>query len=429
MDLLAFGFLYLISSNAERFSGMVNQNSKSGVGFMAKFCFDVNHESNSNATVGSVSVELKSPYKQSGETFLALFDDQINSWPKIYEKSVNCTEAKSSLKGKPFSLSWRGQHAPYTASFELKRISQNLRPRWWFITLINCDSNLKEVTYNVHAVQAQSSAWDKEFGVNEQGLNTLNLVFFFYYLVFFAIHTVGFHRLGKQLEYTHPLVRLFYVVVLVMFLVIFSRLLHYGIFAQNGEGVPELAKFAEVAEIFVRVVFLIILMLLAKGWTINPGEISGKRAVLLFSAAFLFAEVGIVFWRYAVQDPAATAIPTGLAFMLYAVVALWFLWTGWFVVIIYTSWKTEVNPVKKSLFQKLALIYFPWFFGLPFITMLQFAIDPWVREKIIASIRLLIATAGYSFLSYLLWPTRAEEYFSISSPDPLESGLDNYEQL
>merc|ERR1712130_26836 len=119
----------------------------------------------------------------------------------------------------------------------------------------------------------------------------------------------------------------------------------------------------------------------------------------------------------------ATDIPLGLAIMYYTMLTMWFVRT------IYMSWRSEDNPVKKSLFKKLAIIYFPWFFGLPFITLLQFALSPWVREKVIDSVSLLISTAGYTFLSYLLWPTRAEEYFSISAPDTMTAGVDNYEQL
>jgi len=36
---------------------------------------------------------------------------------------------------------------------------------------------------------------------------------------------------------------------------------------------------------------------------------------------------------------------------------------------------------------------------------------------------------GYSVLSFLLWPSRAEEYFNISTPDVMKAQIDTYEQL
>lgn len=441
---LAGVFLLLFFADAERWSAPLEMSSK-GVGFLGKFCFDSQHEKNRDLPVGEIEFTLETKVNSTamGQTYIMLYDDQTENWPYVYENRDHMTCDEIMAKANNYNPKHPGQIANWQIHWEYDKgtywfnrgetwrrpIHQVMRPRWWFITVINCAGALKDTTYTMHTWQSQSSHWDKEFGVNDQGLNTLNLVFFFYYFIFLVIHTIGTRRLGQQLEYTHPLVRLFYIIVVLQFLVVVARMLHYGIFAQNGWGVPELAKFAQVTEIFVRVGFLVILMLLAKGWTINPGEITGRKWILLFSFLFLFAEVAILFWKYAVEDPAATSPEFGLAFMLYTLMGFWFVWSLWFAKVIYSSWRHEENPVKKSLFFKLAIVYFPWFFGLPFITFLKFALDPWVREKTVQSISLLISTAAYTFLAWLLWPSRAEEYFSISASDTMTSGVDNYEQL
>lgn len=433
--------LFLCFVNAEYYEGVAK--SDHGLAFLGKFCFDYQHDKNPELPVGQIefNLYLNENSTNMDKTYLVLYDDQPENWEYVYDNinNMKCEDIKSKANNydakasnglRDWVISWeKDGPKKYKTSTWKRPIHQVLRPRWWFIALINCEASLNGVEYSMHTWQSQGTHWDREFGVNEQGLNTLNLVFFFYYLIFLTIHTIGTRRLGQQLEYTHPLVRLFYIIVVLQFLVVVARMLHYGVFAQNGVGIPELAKFAEVTVIFVRVGFLVILMLLAKGWTINPGEISGRKAILLNSFLFLFAEVAILFWKYAVANPAATKPEFGLAFMLYLLVAFWFIWAFWFARVIYLSWRHEENPVKKNLFFKIGVVYFPWFFGLPFITFLQFALDPWVREKTVNSISLLISTAGYTFLAYLLWPTRAEEYFSISASDTMTSGVDNYEQL
>jgi len=435
MNCLIFGFLFQFFASAERFEGTVDL--KNGVGFLGKFCFDVNHESDKGAKSGEFSLTLETTNTNfSDGAFIMLFDDEESSWPSVYNHDdISCPQVQEKAinwdRREIYRVDdgWIHSNGKYTFNLPTNKITQNIRPRWWYFTVINCRGPMADVSYSMHAWQLQTTKWDKEFGTNEAGLNTLNLVFFFFYVIFLGIHTVGTRKLGKQLEYTHPLVKLFYAILVLQTFVVTARMFHYGIFAQNGWGVPGFAKFAEVIEVIVRVGFLIILMLLAKGWTINPGEINGKKWI--FGSAFLFmvVDVAILFWNYAVQDPAATNIPVGLAFMFYVTLVLWFIWCFVFVYVIYSSWSTEDNPVKKDLFTKIGLLYFPWFFGLPFITLLQFALSPWIRAKVIATMTLLISTAGYCFLAFLLWPTRAEDYFTISAPDPMSSGVENYEQL
>ena len=83
-----------------------------------------------------------------------------------------------------------------------------------------------------------------------------------------------------------------------------------------------------------------------------------------------------------------------------------FLFSAWFAYLALKSYKAEDNPVKKSLFLKLGLFYFPWVFGNPFVFFLTLILDPWVRDITIAAVELILTLAGYSFLGFLLWPSR-----------------------
>jgi len=170
-------------------------------------------------------------------------------------------------------------------------------------------------------------------------------------------------------------------------------------------------------------------MLLAKGWTINNEALTERKWILISASVFLLCDVLVIIWKNAVENPAATNIPLGLSFILYCIVCFWFFWCAWFSYSLSNSYKNESNPAKRWLFRLLALIYIPWLFGLPFITFLQFALAPWIREKVVAVFSILISTFGLSFLSFLLWPTRAEEYFLITSPDTMTAGIANYEKL
>jgi len=431
--------LLFSSSSGEIFEGHVNQNSR-GFGFMSKFCFDVNHDThNGNNPVGQITVTLRSP-ELIENMFVMLFDDQQESWPEVYgNEDMTCKTVETKARNYINSVGqieprWLVDWEDIGSGFEwtvTSPIIQNIRPRWWYIALGSCLGSFDDIEYDIHMVQAQGSTWDEEFGINEEGLNTLYLVFFFYYVIFIIVHSVGTYKLRQKLEYTHPLVRLFFVVLLFQFVAVICHMFHYGIFSNNGRGIPGLNSFAGIIEIFARVFFLMILMLLAKGWTINNAELTGRKRILTFSVLFLVADVLIVIWIGSVQDPAETSVPTGLLVLYCLFTSVWFLWCLWFGWNVLSSYKAESNPPKKKLYVLLALIYIPWFFGTPFVTLLQFALDPWVRDKVIYIFGILISTIGYSFLAFLLWPSRAEDYFAITGPDPMSgsAGIGNYEQL
>jgi len=430
--------LLVYFSNGEKYLGTVNQNSQ-GIGFLGKFCYDKNHDtSNTKKSVGNLTITLFSKIDVSGLDVM-LFSDEDDSWPMVYEnKDISCESIKLKARNidektgdivNSYKPSWTKVPDGYVWKNQPAPITQNVRPRWWYVAIGACYNDFSQIGYQMHMYQMQHSSWNKEFGVNEMGLNTLYLAFFFYYVILIAVHSVGTYKLRMRLEFTHPLVRLFFIILLLQFLVVILRMLHYGIFANNGWGVPEMKQFAEVVEVFVRILFVILLMLLAKGWTINNEQLQGRKLLLLFASAFLIVETLVVIWKYAVVNPAATDLPLGLRIFLIMINIIWFIWCFWFVHTLFRSYKEEENPPKKKLYALIGLIYYPWFFGLPFITVLQFALDPWVREKFVDMFSIIISTIGYSFLAFLLWPSRAEEYFAITSPDPMNQGIPNYNKL
>lgn len=93
---------------------------------------------------------------------------------------------------------------------------------------------------------------------------------------------------------------------------------------------------------------------------------------------------------------------------------------------IISSYRRENNPSKKSMFLKLCLIFGVWFLLLPIVNLGVFYFDPWVREKIVATFSVGVTTIAYAILVFLFWPSRAEEYFSIATPDVM--GERNYDE-
>jgi len=307
---------------------------------------------------------------------------------------------------------------------------QKVRPRFWYVVLSSCDSNgTGTVNFNIHFTNTQQSAWNTEFGVNIMGLNTLFVVFFVYYTFFLGVHYFGVSLFWKNEKYVHPLIRLFAVVITVQYVFIICKMIHYIIFSSDGKGVPFLDDLGFVLEVVAKVCFILMIMLLALGWTITSENLYGKGFVLL--AVFLFSGIwiAILIWQLAVQDPADVQLPFPLRVMQMILLVIWFIFALWFFINISYNWKKEDNPVKKTLFARLGVLYGLWFVALPISVAVSYVQQPWLRDKIVVSVAICISTVAYAAMSFLLWPSRAQEYFSVDKPNVHNTGLQHYEHL
>jgi hypothetical protein len=268
-----------------------------------------------------------------------------------------------------------------------------------------------------------------ELGANQAGLQTMYLLFFILYLPFTVVHFYGVTQLSKKLEYIHPMVKLFALVVLMQFAVILANLCYWGAYVQNGVGMTGALPAGQGFDVLTRSLFIMILMLMAKGWTISGDELTGKFMVIGIVIGYAILDGLVLLWKYAVDDPAATSLTWGVWIFQVVILGLWFVFAIWFCYTIFKSYSKEDNPVKKALYRNLALVYIPWFFGLPLSTLLTIKLNAWSAQRITELVTLLISTAAYMVLSFLLWPSRAEEYFNISTPDVMRAQIDTYEQL
>ena len=60
---------------------------------------------------------------------------------------------------------------------------------------------------------------------------------------------------------------------------------------------------------------------------------------------------------------------------------------------------------------------FGWFVTLAFCVILAASLSPWVREKTVTTLLILVTTGFYAVVVFLFWPTRASVYFTVSVPD------------
>jgi len=242
-------------------------------------------------------------------------------------------------------------------------------------------------------------------------------------------HLYGVRKLSRETSaYVHPLIKIFTFGVLFQYLSVFAELIHLGVFVNDGIGVPALSKFSTVMETFARICFIFLLILLAKGWTISTDDIRHRWLVLVALLVITIIYFSLVVWQFVGVDPASTlyiyaSIPGILIVTLNAVTGVW-----WFITI-FLTWRQEDDPHKRGLYLKLWVLYTLWFAVLPVIVVVGLRLDPWWCEKIVKTFSLSVTTIAFFSMGFLLWPSRAENYFKIKIPDVGKTESTLYDKL
>eukprot|EP01006_Ploeotia_vitrea_P037471 TRINITY_DN66132_c2_g1_i1.p2 TRINITY_DN66132_c2_g1~~TRINITY_DN66132_c2_g1_i1.p2 ORF type:complete len:375 (+),score=170.14 TRINITY_DN66132_c2_g1_i1:412-1536(+) len=353
--------------------------------------------------------------KRPEDLKLYVFDDQDSSWPAVYgRKDLSCAQ-KIARARNVTTVSWdKGGRWKMRA-----RIHEHVRPRFWYLVAANCNG-FEQLFYEVSFIN-QGSAWDKEFGVNERGLNTLFVLFFLIYMALTLVHSYGIHKLWPS-EVLHPIVKLLTAAITLQFFAVFFYLVHYGSFVGNGYGMPPLHAAAEVLQVMARLVFTLQLILIAQGWTISTDELRNRASLHTLFGLTVLAYGALVLWNMTTRDPASTLYvyeswPGVLLIALDIVMGLWF------VKAIVSSHNDEDDESKRYFYRLIGFCYVLFFFTLPAVVLAAHNLQPWVREKTVTTISLLVVTLDYVLMAVLLWPTRAHKYFSINTPDVMYSSL------
>lgn len=177
-------------------------------------------------------------------------------------------------------------------------------------------------------------------------------------------------------------------------------------------------------------VFVFLILLFAKGWTITNNELTGKKIFIGVLALFLLLYIILFIWQNVGQDPASTlyvyeTIPGILILVLRGLTALLFIW--W----LRSTLFVELDPSKKRFYYIFAAFSLLWFFMLIFIVILAAILPAWTRFKIVTEFYLIDNFLALCFLGFILWPSRAQNYFQLGKTGLLLEGSSNspYERL
>jgi len=372
--------------------------------FVGKFCFaTVSSEGVGNLTWTAWSAD-------DSHLVLLFYDDVPDSWPAVYanKDNLDCF-TKASMA--------QGNRSIITNELDYQEFADYIRPHFWYVVISNCGGTSQmEFEYEMEFTNGGGS-WDVQFSYDEQSVPQMYLFFWLLFTIGLTIHLRGVWILRQQAAF-HPIIRLLTSSIVLETVSELCLFIHYAVYKTNGIGAPGLEGLGEILNMISQLVFMFLLLLLAKGWAITKTEVSDKKFLIVMVSAFLLAYITMFIWENVGQDPASTlyvyeSAPGIIILVLRALTLLWFLFE------LRRTHLEEDNPEKRRFYIIFGISYTLWFLALPFIVLLAVLFAPWYRFKVVTGLFLCVNSIGFFGLAFLFWPSRATRFFSITKTDLL----------
>lgn len=200
----------------------------------------------------------------------------------------------------------------------------------------------------------------------------------------------------------------------------FCMMIHYAVYKNDGLGVSGMHALGQLFNMGAELMLIFMLILISKGWAITSNYLPDRNPILI-SIAVLFISYMILFiWDKAGRDPASTlyfyeSVP-GVFLLVFRVLA--FGWLGWSL---RTTLTLETLPEKRRFYAAYGIASTAWFLLLPLFVIIITGVPAWYREKTIEALASTLNFVAVATFAFLLWPSRAADYFTIKPTNTLIS--------
>jgi hypothetical protein len=289
---------------------------------------------------------------------------------------------------------------------------------FWFLAISDCSVKSLDIdSYDFLFTNPEFGHWEKQFSFDRWGIGQTYIAFFILYIILVALHLYGSWQLYR-IEAYHPLVKILTIAVLIEFINVIFQMIHYSVYAGDGIGAPALEAFGNLLNMGSNLLLMFFCILVAKGWAITSHYLSQKNIVFIIMSLFILSYLFLFIWDNFARDPALTlyfyeSVPGFIVLVLRTVLVIWFLWC------LRDTLRLENLPERRQFYKIFGIAYSFWFLLLPVVVFILSFVDPWVRFKIVRGISIAIDFAGFGALVFLLWPTRAQNYFTIRTTNQL----------
>ncbi|XP_029432757.1 transmembrane protein 145 [Rhinatrema bivittatum] len=410
--LLLLGFLQLPLPCAGKYV-RGNISTKEDWIFLTRFCFLSDY--------GRLDFRFRYPEAKCCQNILLYFDDP-SQWPAVYKKgSKDCLMKESVIRPENNQVinlttqyAWSGCQVMSEGDVRYLTCSsgrsfRSVRERWWYIALSKCGGDGLELEYEMVLTNGKSF-WTRHFSADEFGILETDITFLLIF-IFILILSCYFGYILKGRQLLHTTYKMFMMAAGVEVLSLVFFCMYWGQYASDGVGNPSLKILAKLLFSASFLIFLLMLILLGKGFTVTRGRISHVGSIKLSVYMTLYTMTHSILFIHEAQffDPAQVLYtyesPAG-----YGNIALQFIAYVWFCYAILITLKQY--PEKQAFYVPFFAAYTLWFFAVPVMALIaNFGIPKWAREKIVNGIQLGIHLYAHAVFLIITRPSAANKNF------------------
>ncbi|XP_063108910.1 transmembrane protein 145 isoform X3 [Cavia porcellus] len=364
---------------------------------------------------------LSSKEAKCCQNILLYFDDP-SQWPAVYKAGDKDCLAKESVirpeNNQVINLTtqyaWSGcqvvsEEGTRYLSCSSGRSFRSVRERWWYIALSKCGGEGLQLEYEMVLTNGKSF-WTRHFSADEFGILETDVTFLLIFiLIFFLSCYFGYLLKGRQL--LHTTYKMFMAAAGVEVLSLLFFCIYWGQYATDGIGNESVKILAKLLFSSSFLIFLLMLILLGKGFTVTRGRISHSGSVKLSVYMTLYTLTHVVLLIYEAEffDPGQVLYtyesPAG-----YGLIGLQVAAYVWFCYAVLISLRHF--PEKQPFYVPFFAAYTLWFFAVPVMALIaNFGIPKWAREKIVNGIQLGIHLYAHGVFLIMTRPSAANKNF------------------
>lgn len=365
--------------------------------FLAKFVFKKGGE---GTYLNVKANEFDGEKAGLGQNIL-LYHDVENGFPSVWESGRSCRYKESKAERVVPISSLSGEGITWSP--------KNTIPRHWYIAISNCNPTnnatliTREVEQAVHAsytitFKNGGAKFRGHFSDDTTGVFEACIVFFILLAVLVAMYAYSFLFMVKdRANMARTIVLIGGTGVFVHFFANLLEVAHLDSYSNDGIGIPSLHSAVLFLEQVPEIIFMTLMLLLAKGSFISSPEIQSQRGLIEVVTVYSVLVVAMIAWGIAslndVYEEYLYSTPFGVTVIVARMIV--------FFIFVSTIWQTrsrESLEVKRRFYLMFLFFGVYFFLTLPVSVLLASAFPHYHVKKADYIMANIFDIIGYSFV-------------------------------